>query len=431
MNPQVKLTILICALFLFVTQAASGQSTNFYLKDGDKVVFYGDSITEQSFYTNFIETYVVTRFPKLNVSFVNAGWGGDKIYGGGGGTIDERLRRDVFPHKPTVMTAMFGMNDGCYIEFNADCYKVYTQGYERFLLLLKKDLPQLRLTLLQPSPFDDWTDSNAWRLAPPVKSGYNNVLVRYGQFVEDLAQKNKLNTADMNSPLVEIIRKAQTTDRELAQKIIPDRIHPSEAGGLLMANVLLKAWNAPAVVSKVELDADGKLSPKAENTKIADLRIDKKVSWTQTDESLPLPVDLSDKTLSLIVRLSDVIESLNEQTLKIVNLNAANYPKRCNLKIDGESIGVFTKEELAKGVNLAVFPTPMLKQALEVYKLTQQHNRIHFVRRREMQVPFEKENITGISKAISTLDAMEAEIVKKQRTAAQPKTRRYELIPQN
>src|SRR5690348_17702461 len=52
---------------------------HFYLRDGDRVVFYGDSITDQRLYTAFVETYVVTRFPRLKVSFVHSGWGGDRV----------------------------------------------------------------------------------------------------------------------------------------------------------------------------------------------------------------------------------------------------------------------------------------------------------------------------------------------------------------
>jgi len=36
-----------------LAQAASGAG-NFLLKDGDRVVFYGDSITKQRLYTSFI-----------------------------------------------------------------------------------------------------------------------------------------------------------------------------------------------------------------------------------------------------------------------------------------------------------------------------------------------------------------------------------------
>src|SRR5215469_6838860 len=98
---------------LLLASAAFGQG-DFYLKDGDRVVFYGDSITDQRLYTTFTETYVITRFPWMKVSFVHSGWGGDRVTGGAGGPIDVRLPRDVFVYKPTVLTIMLGMNDGRY-----------------------------------------------------------------------------------------------------------------------------------------------------------------------------------------------------------------------------------------------------------------------------------------------------------------------------
>src|SRR5262249_39511167 len=91
-------------LTLLLLAGMSGAQSNFYLKPGDRVVFYGDSITDQRLYTTFTEAYVVTRFPRLNVTFIHSGWGGDRVTGGGGGPIDLRLQRDVFAYKPTVMT---------------------------------------------------------------------------------------------------------------------------------------------------------------------------------------------------------------------------------------------------------------------------------------------------------------------------------------
>src|SRR3977135_4397636 len=78
--------------------------SDFYLKDGDRVVFYGDSITDQRLYTTFTESYVLTRFPQMKVSFIHSGWGGDRVSGGGGGPIDVRLQRDLITYKPTVLT---------------------------------------------------------------------------------------------------------------------------------------------------------------------------------------------------------------------------------------------------------------------------------------------------------------------------------------
>jgi lysophospholipase L1-like esterase len=97
----------------------------FHLKDGDRVVFFGDSITDQRLYTTFAETFAVTRFPKRNITFVHSGWGGDRVTGGAGGGIQERLTRDVFAYKPTVMTIMLGMNDGRVRPFDAQIFDMY------------------------------------------------------------------------------------------------------------------------------------------------------------------------------------------------------------------------------------------------------------------------------------------------------------------
>src|SRR5262249_28339971 len=88
---RIAVTLSLLVVPCRVTAQASDRS-NYYLNEGDRVVFYGDSITDQMLYTGFVETYTITRFPHLNVTFVHSGWGGDRVTGGGGGPIDLRLR---------------------------------------------------------------------------------------------------------------------------------------------------------------------------------------------------------------------------------------------------------------------------------------------------------------------------------------------------
>jgi len=120
---------------------------------------------------------------------------------------------------------------------------------------------------------------------------------------------------------------------------------------------------------------------------------------------------------------------LNQQTLKVTGLSAAS----CHLKIDGDEIGSFTKEQLAEGINLATLPTPMAKQAAEVHKLTLQHNNIHFQRWRQIQVPLAEGRTPKVQAAVkdlmAALDEEEAEVVKQQRAAAQPKRHQFKLVP--
>lgn len=414
--------VLPALLVLAAVRPAAG--AEFALRDGDRVVFYGDSITDQRLYTTFAETYVVTRFPKLDVGFVHSGWGGDRVGGGGGGPIERRLTRDVYAYRPTVMTLMLGMNDGSYRAFDQGIFDTYSKGYERIVAAVKKELPGIRITAIRPSPFDDVTQP------PTFEGGYNAVLVRYGQFVEELAGREGLGVADLNGPVVAALEKAKVTDEAVAKKIIPDRVHPGPAGHLLMAACLLKAWNAPATVSSVELEAGAKSVTTATRARVSELRVDGEVTWSQLDEALPMPVDRGDAVVGLAVRSSDFVETLNQQTLKVAGLAAASY----RLEIDGGAVGTFSKEDLAGGVNLAMLDTPMARQAAAVHQLTLKHNNLHFQRWRQIQVPLAGNGSARVQKAvgelIAALDEDEAGIVKEQRAAAQPKAHTFRLVPQ-
>src|SRR3989454_5608298 len=144
-------------------------------------------------------------------------------------------------------------------------------------MMWKEALPGIRITVIQPSPFDDVTQP------PRFEGGYNAVLVRYSQFVKELAEREKLSVADLNSPVVAALEKAKATDAELAKKIIPDRVHPGPGGHLLMAAELLKSWHAPALVSAVEIDASAKKVVDAKKTKASELKTGDAISLTPFD----------------------------------------------------------------------------------------------------------------------------------------------------
>jgi lysophospholipase L1-like esterase len=391
----------------------------FAIKEGDRIVFYGDSITDQRLYTTFVETYIVTRFPSMNVSFVHSGWGGDRVTGGGGGRIDHRLERDVFAYKPSVVTVMLGMNDGSYRRFDQKIFDVYAKGYEHLVQSVKSNVPGVRITLIQPSPYDDVTRK------PNFEGGYNQVLNRYGEFVKELANKEGAAVADLNSSVVAALKRAVEIDSKGAQELIKDRIHPGPAGQLLMAEALLKAWNAPAVVSFVELDAASGQVIKDGNTTVEDLKVNGTISWTQLDRALPLPIDTKNSAIALAVKSSDVESALNQEVFKVSGTSSSKY----SLKIDGEKVAELTRDQLAAGVNLAELDTPMFRQAKAVHELTLRHNDLHFLRWRTVQVPNERRGYSGLAKAIEGIDGLEADEVGEQRKKAKPVPHRFELVP--
>jgi lysophospholipase L1-like esterase len=390
----------------------------FYLKDGDKVLFYGDSITDRRIYTAMTEAYILTRFPELRLQFINSGVSGDRVTGGAAGAIDVRLGRDVLPYRPTVVTIMLGMNDGGYSPFDRELFQTYSAGYESIIATLRKALPGVRMTLIQPSPYDDVTRP------PKFEGGYNKVLIRYGEYLRELAKREKLNVADLNADVVAALRIANDKDPTTAQTFIPDRVHPAAAADLLMAGALLKSWNAPAIVTAVELDARAGSVVRSENTTIRDLRNTAGLSWTQLDRSLPMPIDWPDAAVKLAVQSSDLMSALDDEALRVRNLQPGKY----TLKIDGEAVGTFASGQLEDGINLAELVTPMSKQAWEVLLLTYHHNSIHFARWRLVGLALEKYALKQKQPAMEALDRLEQEVVATQRAAARPRPHRYELI---
>lgn len=431
-------------------------ATPFYLKSGDRVCFYGDSITEQRYYGMDVETYVRSRFPDLQVKFVNSGVGGDRVTGGWAGPIDERLQRDVFPFKPDVVTIMLGMNDAGYRAFNQGVFRTYTNGYEHIIESLQKHLPGVRIVLIQPTPFDDVTQP------PQFPGGYNGVLLRYAGFVSQLAEQHHLLCVDFMTPMLDVMQKAEAQAPKLAPDVIPGRVHPSAVGELIMAQALLKSWGAPSVVTAVTLDAAGKQVVQEDNTTVSGLEESTNtLVWTQQDRSLPFPIlglhedwpqfppvgtlsrwppaldfinrppepkwDYTNAAAKMIVDLSGFYQALDQETLRVRGLPSGNY----ELKISGQTVGQFSTAQLEQGINLAEYRTPMLLQAYHLLDLVYQEIQWRFYAWRVVQLQLAFDRDPAIQRAtrkfIAALYAEKDKIEDQQHVAAQPPPAHYEL----
>lgn len=225
----------------------SAISAPFFLHDGDTVVFYGDSITEQQMYGRDIETFVLARYPQMHVRFINSGWSGDTVWGGGGGNIELRLKRDVLPYKPTVVTIFLGMNDGGYNTLDATRLQQYTDALNHIVDELQQNLPGVRLTLLTPSLFNYQAKERPANAAPPFNynnpyPNYNQTLIRYGDQVRRIGATRHIPVVDLNAPMYAATLAGRKTDPHFA--LSGDGVHPNDVGHLIMAAAVLKTWHA-------------------------------------------------------------------------------------------------------------------------------------------------------------------------------------------
>ena len=420
-----------CLLALSSVSHALGSSADFYLRPGDRVVFFGDSITDNRLYDTLVETYIVTRYPTLNATFVHSGWSGDTVSGGIGGAIDVRLQRDVIAYDPTVMTIMLGMNDGHYTGHQPSDDMAFQAGYRHIVETVRSARPLLRITAIEPSPYDDVT-----RPLTIQPDGYNAVLTRYGQWIGSYSYQANLEVSDFNTPVVALIKRLQAEDPDNAAKIIPDRVHPSIAGHLIMAEALLKAWHARPMVTAVTIDATAGKATDCSYARIDNVKAGPPLSWTEHDEALPLPfaqmvAGYHDGVLAAAIKNSDVTDALNLEILRIIGLEKGNY----ELRIDGATVGTWSQEDWAKGLNLGSLATPMSVQAMAVYELTARHAAVHWSRWRVVDVPLKDIDGTAEFKerkaAIAALDALDAALIAKQRERAQPVAHVFQIVRSN
>jgi lysophospholipase L1-like esterase len=341
------------------------------------------------------------------------------VTGGYGGPIDLRLDRDVFAYHPTVITIMLGMNDGEYRPYDDGIFNIFANGYRHILDRIKTSAPQARVTLLEPSPYDDFTRP------PEFANGYNAVLLKYGKFVRELARASELTVADTNAPVVALLNAAKAASPKPAQLLIPDRVHPSPGVHLLMAEALLRAWAAPSVVSTVEIDGSAGTVTKSENTTIDSVVRQDTLEWTQTDQALPMPLETDDETISLALRHSDFMDALNRESLKVTGLPSGRY----NLQIDDETVGAFEATKFANGINLAALKTPMTKQAQTVLGLTYRRNHLRFARMMIVDNALKDYHPAKLPDALDALESLEQEVLSLQRAAALPKPHRYRIVP--
>ena len=366
-------------------------SADFFIHDGDRFVFLGDSITEQRLYTTYIEAYALTRHPEWQLSFRNVGWGGDTAWLRQRSHPDEKqlfaadaviqqamvdqavgrgLARDVLPLKPTAVTVDFGMNDHSYQAFREDIFGAYVRSQTELTRVLKAN--GVRVALLTPQPIED-------KRPDPDQDVRNQSLRKFSDGLKDVAAKAGVTFGDQFDPYMAIMLHARAADPK-AFIGGGDAVHPGPIGHTIMAWAILKALGAPALVSRAEIDSARKAVGATEACQIQDLKVAADgVSFTRLDAALPMPIDPAAEP---VLKLAPILDDLNRYELRITGLAPGNY----ELSIDGEAVGKASAEQLGKGWNLAAQAGPITKQAQALLKLIFQKNNLFYNRWRSVQL---------------------------------------------
>lgn len=360
----------LCLCMIFSAQAQTIQP----FKQGDRVVFVGNSITDGGRYHAYIWLYYMTHYPNRRITCFNGGIGGDVI-----GQIADRFDYDVLSKKPTVVTLTWGMNDSGYFEwFRKDAqdfmgkqlaatYATYAKLEDRL-----KSMPKIRTILIGGSPYDETT-----KVAPKYYfPGKNKQLAKIVEHQQQSAQNNHWGFVDFYHPMDAINKREQM--RDTAFSLTPnDRIHPENNGHLVMAYLFLKSQGlANNVVADVAVNAADKRIEKAVNSSISNVALaNNGISFNYLAKSLPYPVDTLPRGWGSHIPQSDALKlvpfmkEFNQELLTVKNLKDGEY----DLLIDGERMKSFTANQLSSGINLAEIPTtPQYQQAIQIRELNEE-----------------------------------------------------------
>lgn len=407
--------LLAVAVVALLATPLLAQPKDFFFQPNDRVVFLGDSITEQYQYSNDIELYLTTRFPKANFLFLNAGIGGDTANGGAG-----RFQLHVLDDKPTAVTINFGMNDAGYQEFKEAANKTYREKTEAMLKMAKA--AGVRVAVCSPNSVDP-------RVSPPWSDfkRYQETQKQFYAPLKEIAEKNGAAFADQYA-VTRAALEAMAKDDPKAAKAKPfgDGFHTAPPGGLFMAHAILTQLKAPALVSHVGHSVGS--GTKEIGCKVTDLKSsDTEVSFTRADDALPMPIQ---KDWLPMLPYTNELKDLNRYELLITGLKAGQY----DVLIDGVKVATHTEKELAEGVNLGnVTSGPVYDHGQKVLEAI--NNKNNLVRSRFFDVLrfnppgwVKIDDLAGQKKAEAAkrLPAIEAE-QKKVNELAQPKPHKWEI----
>ena len=232
-----------------VAQSVEAPSSSIPFADGDRILFLGDSITQDGRYISMIETYLWARYPAHEFTIINMGVSAETV----SNTtepghprrpwVHDRIERALEISKPDWVFVCYGMNDGNYFPPRRDIQQAYAAQLERLLERIKPTGAQI--VLLSPPPFDPLSKP-AKNLLPPGKPVYgysktyqlyDDTLIALGGLALGALGSQVEYFIDIHTPIQNYITSARALDPSYKYG---DGVHPPTDGHLEFALAILE-----------------------------------------------------------------------------------------------------------------------------------------------------------------------------------------------
>ena len=209
--------------------------SDFWIEDGETVLFIGDSITDcdrrstgaplGSGYVGLFAEWATARFPTRQIRYMNEGISGNRVT-----HLRERWRDDVLAHRPDRLSIKIGINDAS-SHLRGDEQGVsphlFGEYYDEILALTQQ---KLGCPIVLVTPF--------YIARPNLGDAYMDqmleLLPRYIETVEMLSEKYDTRLVRLHE-----IFQRQLEFRDPDQ-FCPEPVHPNRAGHMVIAAALME-----------------------------------------------------------------------------------------------------------------------------------------------------------------------------------------------
>ncbi|GEO05425.1 hypothetical protein AAE02nite_30890 [Adhaeribacter aerolatus] len=249
--------------------------TNFNLKNGDRVVFLGNSLFENDMPYGYLEFVLTTRWPNQNVTFRNIGWTGDTVWGEARSYISSPSAYDLLIEQltkaqPTVVFISYGAIEAQEEEEGVARFK---QGLNKLL----DKIEQLGAKAILLSPIPMMTTETPTQVAPR-----NAMLELYATTIAKTAAERSQRYIDIYQPMLALNKQVKISD---------NGVHLNETGYYYLATTLEKGLGLTPRQDSAIINISKNAGESTAPVKIINAGKDKgQVTFTLEPEYLPLPL---------------------------------------------------------------------------------------------------------------------------------------------
>ncbi|MEI7435693.1 MAG: SGNH/GDSL hydrolase family protein [bacterium] len=209
------------------------------LKNGEKILFIGDSITDcgrranggtlGDGYVRWFEVLLTLREAEKQVTIINKGISGDRVTG-----LQQRWTDDVLRHAPDWLSIKIGINDlhsylGNPGDPGAVTPKVYELAFNDILARTRKLLPKCRILLIDPFYISIENTPDLWRRK------VLDLLPSYIKIAHKLSLRYNTRLIETHSVYQRLLKHRD------ADTFCGEPVHPNQVGHLVIAEAVYAA----------------------------------------------------------------------------------------------------------------------------------------------------------------------------------------------